>query len=154
MKALLVLLVFGIELAAAQQNHLAGNNITPLIEIKNPETVSCPSENFTQFLNVFSESAEIQRIFTTIPLKYQKLDLNSAPEPTPVIRLLLHQQIRFPLIPTQIERLDKSLKFRIDKLSKLRAKVTLLSSDSDYQIVYIFSKNICWKLEAIEDWSF
>jgi hypothetical protein len=40
---------------------------------------TCPSEDFTEFLRAFAESADVQRRFTHLPLIYGKLDLDEDP---------------------------------------------------------------------------
>ena len=115
--------------------------------------VVCPSQEFTKFLKAFSERKDIQRAFTKYPLKRQQLDLDAEPEPKPIIKSLELHQIEFPLIPDELERKAKSLALRIDKITSKKAKLTLSRIDTDYQVLYFFSKSQCWKLERVEDWS-
>ena len=114
---------------------------------------ACPSQDFSEFLKVFSENIVIQRAFTKYPLKKWQLDLDSDPEPKPVLRNLRSSQISFPVIPGESERNLKSLTFRIEKIESKKAKLLLMKADTDYQISYFFSKNSCWNLDRIEDWS-
>lgn len=113
----------------------------------------CPATDFSEFLNAFVDSEELQHLFTMMPLKWQQLDLDAEPEPKQVLRILDSQEIKFPLIPSPSERRAKSLTLKIEYLSDHRAKVVLDQSDTDYQVFYFFSKNACWRLERIEDWS-
>lgn len=116
-------------------------------------SIACPSQNFSKFLKEFSEREEVQKAFTKYPLEQQQLDLDADPEPKPFVRNLGRHQIKFPVIPRESERQMKSLTLRVSKIASRRAKLTLSKSDTDYRILYFFSKNSCWKLERIEDWS-
>lgn len=115
--------------------------------------LNCPSENFSEFLIVFSNDEKFQHEFLKIPLEIQKIDLNSDSEPIPVLNILNAEQIVYPLIPLELERKKKSLDLRVDELTRLKAKVTLYKKDTGYQISYFFNKDFCWRLERIEDWS-
>lgn len=115
--------------------------------------VSCPSVIFSDFIRVFSESGDVQRTFTKIPLKKQNLNLDEEPEPKEIIRFLTRQQIKFPVMPLKQERINKLLQIRIDKVSSNKAQVSLIKPDIDYQVMYFFTKKNCWRLEKIEDWS-
>ncbi|MFY0581023.1 hypothetical protein ACN28S_48330 [Cystobacter fuscus] len=48
----------------------------------------CPSQDFSEFIEAFAESTEIQRAFTSYPLEKQQLDLDAKPEPRPFTRSL------------------------------------------------------------------
>ena len=114
---------------------------------------ACPSQDFPEFLKVFSENVDIQKAFTKYPLKKQQLDLDADPEPEPVLRNLQRGQISFPVIPGESERKLKSLTLRIEKVEPKKAKLSLVKADTDWHVLYFFSKNACWNLERIEDWS-
>ena len=91
--------------------------------------------------------------FTKYPLQHQRLDANAEPEPKPVLRKLRRDQVSFPVMPNQAERRKKSLVLRIDEKELTHVKLTLFKSETDYQVNYFFSRNSCWRLERIEDWS-
>jgi hypothetical protein len=40
-------------------------------------SVACPSQDFSQFMQVFSDSADVQRQFTALPLEYGQVDMKS-----------------------------------------------------------------------------
>ena len=145
--------VFLLAIAIYGHSYAVDSVVQSIDKVKPDCPVACPSREFTKFLKAFTEHKEIQMAFTKFPLKRQQLDLDADPEPKPVITNLGRSQAEFPLIPNEFEREKKSLTLRIDKVTPTRAKVTLLKSDTDYQISYFFSKNSCWKLERIEDWS-
>jgi len=114
---------------------------------------ACPSRHFPEFIKAFSENTEIQAAFTKYPLQQQRLDANAEPEPRPVVRKLRRDQVSFPVFPNEAERKKQSLVWRIDEKKSNLVKLTLVKSDTDYQINYFFSRNSCWRLERIEDWS-
>jgi hypothetical protein len=114
-------------------------------------TARCPAQEFSEFLEAFSESQEVQRAFTKYPLEKQQVDVNATPEPKPFTRRLERQQVEFPLIPNKAERKAQSLDLRVDPLAAGQVRLTLLQSDTDYQVSYFFRKDACWELERIED---
>lgn len=91
--------------------------------------------------------------FTKYPLKQQQLDLNAEPEPKPVVRKLRRDQVSFPVMPNETERKQKSLVSRINENKSNHVTLTMVKSDTDYQVNYFFNRNSCWYLERIEDWS-
>lgn len=95
----------------------------------------------------------MQAAFTKYPLQQQRLDTNAEPEPKPVIRKLRRDQVSFPVFPNEAERKKRSLVLRIDEKKYNHVKLTLVKDDTDYQVNYFFSRNSCWRLERIEDWS-
>ncbi|NMO15242.1 hypothetical protein HPC49_01800 [Pyxidicoccus fallax] len=111
----------------------------------------CPSQDFSEFIEAFAESTEIQRAFTSYPLEIQQLDLKAEPEPRPFTRSLERHQVEFPVLPGQSERKAKSLELRVNPLASGHAELVLWKRDTDYQVSYFFRKNACWELERIED---
>lgn len=144
-----LLLVIAFPSHALDLNGHLGNGSTSVAR----RVIRCPSVEFDSFFDAFSERIEIQMEFTKFPLKKQLLDLNAEPEPRPVFRLIGRKQIRLPLIPNAADRKIRSLNLAVEKLTEREAKVLLTKSDTDYQVVYFFRKNSCWRLERIEDWS-
>ena len=96
---------------------------------------------------------KIQIAFTKYPLQQQKLDLNAEPEPKPVMRKLLRDQVLFPVMPNALERRKKSLVLKIDEERLNHVNLTIFKEDTDYKVSYFFKKYSCWHLERIEDWS-
>ncbi|QDQ28359.1 hypothetical protein FNU76_19490 [Chitinimonas arctica] len=113
----------------------------------------CPKGEFKDFLRAYSEDIRVQQAFTHFPLRKQRLDLMAEPEPKPVLESLRADRVKYPIFPTTAERRSKSLNLRIDRLDASHVKVSLTKPDTDYQVVYRFSKAGCWRLNAIEDWS-
>jgi hypothetical protein len=145
--ALGLLLVFSCHSYALDPGSDAGKGASIVV---NPQ---CPSQEFSGFLDAFAESVEIQKAFTRFPLKRQQLDLDAEPEPKPILRSLSREHVRFPIIPNEAERKARLLGLRVDELTTRQAKLTLVKNDTDFQVSYFFTKNSCWKLERIEDWS-
>ena len=44
-------------------------------------SIPCPSQDFREFLQVFTESADVQRQFTSLPLEHGLLDLSALGSP-------------------------------------------------------------------------
>lgn len=126
----------------------------PIRDLAREKKIACPAQDFSEFIIAFSENIEVQMAFTKYPLQQQRLDANAEPEPKPVLRELRREQVSFPVIPNQAERKKQSLVFRINENKSNYKKLTILKDDSDYQVDYFFSRNSCWRLERIEDWSF
>ncbi|MCW8176821.1 hypothetical protein D8B25_16030 [Verminephrobacter aporrectodeae subsp. tuberculatae] len=117
--------------------------------------LKCPSRDFSKFIQAFSENKDVQIKFTKYPLKEQVLDLNAEPEPKPVMRTLRRDQISFPVMPGEADRKKWNLIFRIDEIKSNRAKVNVMSDDSDSFVVdYFFVLDSCWYLKRMEDSSF
>jgi len=114
---------------------------------------ACPSQDFLEFMEAFSESTEVQRAFTRFPLERQHLEVSAEPEPRPLVRKLGRDQVELPVLPNKDERKAKSLGLRVEKLASTQAQVVLEKSDTDYRVSYFFSRAACWELERIEDGS-
>jgi len=113
--------------------------------------LSCPSGDFRSFLDTYAESEPLQRAFTRFPLPVRMLDTAGASEPTPVERTLDRQQASFPLMPSKLARARQGLELRVEELSERRARVRIAKPDTDFQTVYVFGKEGCWRLERLED---
>ncbi len=79
------------------------------------------------------------------------MDMNAEPEPTPFTRRLEREQVGFPLIPNRAKREAEALDLKVAPLAPGQVRLTLLKSDTDYQVSYFFRKGACWELERIED---
>ena len=115
---------------------------------------ACPSQDFREFLNVFSESIVIQRAFTKYPLKKRQLKVKAGSEPRPFVRHLDRNQINFPVIPAETERREKHLILQFFDYSGPAGEAMLVKSDTDFQILFKFEKNSCWQLTSIDDQTF
>ncbi len=139
--------------AACGHSHAADAHAPSAPQAPPSASAACPAQEFLEFLEAFSENSEVQMTFTRSPLEMQQLDLNARPEPKPFIRRMEHREIKFPVFPNNEERKARLLTLRVDQLASRQAKITLVKSDTDYQISYFFGRGACWELERIEDWS-
>ncbi|WP_122679731.1 tetratricopeptide repeat protein [Pseudomonas viridiflava] len=113
---------------------------------------ACPSEDFSKFLTVFSATPEVQQRFTAV--KVQALVLKPAkqtdrfePQTTDVANASLAYPLMGPIISdktdgVQIEAVDDRHVRVIDKRA----------GHSDIK-VFNFSRQTCWVLAGMEDWS-
>ncbi|MBI5121272.1 MAG: hypothetical protein HZA67_09715 [Rhodospirillales bacterium] len=115
--------------------------------------VACPATDFTKFLSAFANDTKVQHAFTKYPLKELQLDIDAEPEPKPIVRNLERHQIQFPVFPLQEERIKQLLKIRINNISARKANTTLFKPNTGYKVNYFFTKNTCWRLDRVEDWS-
>lgn len=140
-------------LAFGAQGYAFGGDGASHTKITGPgATTQCPSADFQAFLGTFTESVHIQKAFTHFPVE-KLIVVDADPEPKPVVKLLSRSQVSFPVISNSAERKEKGLAIRIDQVGKKKAQITLRKEDADYQVFYLFSKDSCWKLTRIEDWS-
>jgi len=117
------------------------------------DRISCPSQDFDKFIQIFSESKDVQMRFTKYPLKQLQLNLAAEPEPKPIVQELWRDQVLFPVMPDEAERKQKSLVLHIDDRKSNHVELILEKDDTDYKINYFFSRDSCWYLERIENWS-
>ena len=115
--------------------------------------VSCPATDFSVFIRAFANDVNIQKTFTKYPLKYQRVDLDSEPDPKAITQELNRNQIQFPILALHEERVNHSLEIQIDNINTNNAEITLFKPDTDYQITYHFIKNFCWYLVFVDNQS-
>lgn len=113
--------------------------------------VSCPSQNFAQFLPVFSANAETQRRLTAPAVKILVLKRTEDPGRfEPSITAETGSGLAFPLMGVmegktagvQIESVDDNHMNVVDKRA----------GNSNIKI-FNFAKKSCWALVGVEDWS-
>lgn len=115
-------------------------------------SVHCPADKFKSFFDAFSENIQLQKQVTQFPLE-KLIVIDADPEPRPVVKRLKKNQITFPVIPNLLERKNKGLSVRLETSGSNQAKAILFKEDTDYQVIFFFTRNGCWKLNKIEDWS-
>lgn len=113
------------------------------------QPLTCPSTNFHQFLDAFTETEAIQRAFTNVPLKVQRIENNE--NLTQV--LYWETDVKFPLFPSHQEREKRTLEINLLELTEYQAKVALVAPDTDWLVHYHFNKDTCWKLTFVDDQS-
>ncbi|KAA0973433.1 lysozyme inhibitor LprI family protein [Pseudomonas sp. ANT_J28] len=114
--------------------------------------VSCPSQDFAQFLPVFSANAESQRRLTALAVKMLVLKRTEDPGRfEPSITGETGSSLAFPLMAAvgkgktegvEIEQVDDSHVNVVDKRA----------GNSNIKI-FNFSRKACWALVGVEDWS-
>jgi uncharacterized protein YecT (DUF1311 family) len=114
----------------------------------------CPSEEFTPFLTAFSADSESQRRLTALTVKQLLLKPIAGKGPTdfePVTTGVQGASLTYPLLApvspsgtvgVEIENVDDSHVNVVDKRA----------GNSNVKI-FNFSRQACWVLEGIEDWS-
>ncbi len=117
-------------------------------------SLACPSQDFAEFFEVFSERIDLQQAFTVWPLKYSAIDVEAEPAPAPVHSLISFQNAKFPLVPGKTERKEYSMNLmEINKISPNHVEVQLGKDDTDFLVSYFFTLDSCWKMYRIEDHS-
>lgn len=116
-----------------------------------PKAPACPAAAFPAFFAAYADSAALQKAFTVYPLAHVLLDHAVQPQPREIKVELPKAKLSFPLIPPRAERKRAGLALRTDEVTGVSAKVALFKEDTGYQVVYIFRKDGCWKLERKED---
>ena len=141
----------------------------PIAEAAKP-SISCPSQEFSKFLQAFTDSADVQRQFTSLPIEYVLLDGGGGGEYT--LRMLgtfeeilaLHRPSGGPIFPSKTERTRGRLVTKDvtgqhageghpeERKSPGDRVVMLGIKNSGFVIYYRFAKsNGCWFLHAIHD---
>ncbi len=108
---------------------------------------ACPSQQFPAFFARYADSVALQKTYTDYPLAHIMLDHAAAGKPREMQLKLAKGKLSFPLIPVASERKRAGLGFKVDEAGT----ATLFKDDTGYQMVYVFRKDACWKLERIED---
>lgn len=114
------------------------------------KAVPCPSRDFTTFVGVFSADIAVQIAFTNSPLIVEHVE-DAEPEPKTVKRILQQAEIAFPVISSAQARERAGLLPSINKISYTEVQWKLAKPDTDYQIVYHFKKQGCWRLERVSN---
>lgn len=149
----LVLLLLGWALVACDASSQdASDHAGTLVSRSSPRaTAACPYKNFDQFLAAFANSIEVQKTHVVLPLESQTVDALAEPEPRPVIKMLGFADLTFPLMPTPEQRTLHGLKQTQTITDATHVEVKLVKPDTDYQLVYLFWNDGCWKLYRMRD---
>jgi hypothetical protein len=111
---------------------------------------TCPATNFDDFFKHFLNEQTTQKAFTKFPIKKTIL-VDADPEPRAVTKKLNKSDVKFPLAPAEEARRAMKILARVEKTKTLHPRGVIYKEDTDYQVVYFFSKNQCWHLTKIED---
>ena len=144
---------FFVVVASIHAPVLAGDgNLEKLAPETTRAEINCPSQNFAQFFRTFSSDVAVQRGFTHYPLKTSKA-VNVRPAPRQVEKMLSESEVKFPIVPNAHDRKQLKLTYKVRKLGEQRIDVILEKPDTDYLLIYKFTKQDCWKLMAFESYS-
>lgn len=120
--------------------------------------IACPSRDFSEFIKVFSESKEVQMMFTKYPLKYvQVLDAASEPVPKESIKFLSKEEIKFPVLLDRQGLIRYGLKLndkKIDDETYIAIETSSGEKSLGHYVEYKFKRiKNCWRLTEINDQS-
>lgn len=114
-------------------------------------TPACPSQDFDQFLTAFASDVEVQKAHVAIPLESETVDANAEPEPRPVVKRLALADLKFPLLPSPQQQARERLELAKTITDAKHIEIKLAKPDTDYQMVYLFQNDGCWKLSRMRD---
>ncbi|OJY77688.1 MULTISPECIES: hypothetical protein [unclassified Rhizobium] len=114
-------------------------------------SMTCPSEDFDTFLTAFMNNVKMQQVFTNRPLESISINASAEPEPATVSQLVDGAALHFPVMPSAGKQRADGLSRHISAISKSERKVTLVKSDTDYQLTFFFRKTTCWQLYRMRD---
>jgi len=118
------------------------------------QDLACPSQDFAEFFQAFSDSVEVQRAFTGDSVDFTTVDAEAQPEPREITVNRPLAAIVFPIVPDTAEQRREGLSAKFDKTEDGMARVTLEKPDTDYRLVYVFGDgDDCWALYAKVDTS-
>ena len=114
--------------------------------------VSCPSQNFAQFLSAFSANAETQRRLTALAVKVLVLKRTEDPGRfEPSITAETGSGLMFPLMAAVGK--GKTEGVEIETVDDTHMNVVDKRAGNSNIKIFNFSKKSCWALVGIEDWS-
>ncbi|MCP1442637.1 uncharacterized protein YecT (DUF1311 family)/TPR repeat protein [Pseudomonas sp. GGS8] len=113
--------------------------------------VSCPSQNFAQFLPAFSASAETQKRLTALAVKILVLKRTSDPgQFEPQITAETGSSLTFPLMAAME---GKTEGVEIETVDDAHMNVVDKRAGNSNIKIFNFAEKSCWSLVGIEDWS-
>lgn len=125
---------------------------SPALAAPGANAAQCPGATFDAFLSAFTESSEVQRANTAVPLISRSIDPTAQPEPTTVTKTLSAGDLRFPVMPDSAARQREKLTLGSTRKADGTTQVKLSQSDTGYQIFYTFRpKGSCWSLVEVND---
>jgi hypothetical protein len=147
LKFLFVIAVFVFGMANAKERLPENNDANRTL------TANCPTENFIDFLNIFSENKLMQEKFTRLPLKNSYIKNDAGSEPIEIKEFLNFSQIKFPVIKPISYRKAHGWQIKIKSLNESKVIVFLGAPDTDFVVNYFFEKFSCWYLVEMVDLS-
>jgi hypothetical protein len=136
-------------------------------------SVACPSQDFSKFMQVFSDSADVQRRFTWLPLEYGQVDVGALGTSQEYTRRMIGTFEKIPtldrqsggaifpnkskrtrghLLMKEVTGKPESPEYPEERRSPDDRVVMLSIADTGFHIYYRFTKSEgCWFLHAIHD---
>ena len=136
-------------------------------------SVACPSQDFGKFMQAFSESADLQRRFTSLPLEYGQLDTSALGTPQEYIPRMIETFEKIPtldrqsggtifpgknrrtrdhLLMKEVTGKPESPEYPNEHRSPGDRIIMVSIADTGFHIYYRFMKSEgCWFLHAIHD---
>lgn len=135
--------------ASADRPAQASTNPQPITQ--GAATTICQAQDFDQFLTTFMDSVEVQKSHIALPLQVETVDPNAEPEPKPVTKMLAQADLTFPLIPSSQQQARDGLQLSKTVIDPTHMEIKLVKPDTDYQMVFLFQNDGCWKLYQTRD---
>ncbi|MDD3289247.1 MAG: hypothetical protein PHX43_09660, partial [Alphaproteobacteria bacterium] len=112
-----------------------------------------PIVEFFAFKDAFVSGSEIQRVLTRYPLEVDDI-VSTRQGVKHNIKSFKQGQLIFPLVAISNNKGDDSAPY-VHSMSNKHAVVMQVGKErgANYQQIYYFEKDNCWKLIKIEDWS-
>ena len=114
-------------------------------------TPTCPAQTFDIFLMAFANDVAVQKAFVTQPLQSESVDALAEPEPRPITKMLGFDQLHFPLMPNLQRQALDGLQLVKTISGNGEMEVKLVKPDTDYQVLFFFRNDGCWKLYRMRD---
>lgn len=112
---------------------------------------SCPAQDFDKFLSAFMNEPQMQKTQIVLPLQSEAVDPNAEPEPRPVTKMLAEADLQFPLMPSSQQQAKDGLQLSTVATDSVHMEVKLVKPDTDYQLMFFFQNDGCWKLYRIRN---
>ena len=121
-------------------------------EQSSDKSVACPSDDFMPFLVAFSADGQSQRRFTAMTVKSLALKPTAeAGRFEPIVTGVKGTELGYPLMAPIPSR--KILGVKIQELDDSHSIVVDKRAGWSHVKVFNFSRQACWVLEGVEDWS-
>ncbi|RON04011.1 tetratricopeptide repeat protein [Pseudomonas brassicacearum] len=112
----------------------------------------CPSEDFAQFLPAFSANAETQQRLTTMTVKSLVLKpVGARGDFEPQTTGVNNSTLAFPLMAPVAS--DKTEGVEVEEVDASHINVVDKRGGNSNIKIFNFSRQACWVLEGVEDWS-
>ena len=94
---------------------------------------------------------QMQKTQIVLPLQSEAVDPNAEPEPRPVTKMLAEADLQFPLMPSSQQQAKDGLQLSTVATDSVHMEVKLVKPDTDYQLMFFFQNDGCWKLYRIRN---